>query len=162
MEISNACNLQHFFSAGRVVKIYIIKKEIIINAPAERVFSALTNSVEIPRFYPLKSVVSTWKVGSEVLYNGEINGTPFTDYGVIERLYSPRVYSYRYWSNNHGTERVDENFISINYDVESVGKTTRLTMFQSNIKSLELYELMNTQVWEFLLGSLKKYLEVRT
>ena len=76
MEISNACGLQRFFSSGHAMKKYIIKKEIIIDDPAERMFSALTNSVEIPLFYPLKSVVSTWTVGNEVLYNGEVNGAP--------------------------------------------------------------------------------------
>ncbi len=75
----------------------------------ERVFSALTSSVEIPQFYPLKSVESTWTVGGEVLYKGEVEGAPFTDYGVIEQLESPSVYRYRYWSDNHGTQRMAEN-----------------------------------------------------
>ena len=139
-----------------------IKKEIFIESTVERVFSALTCSVEIPLFYPLKSVESTWQVGSEVLYKGEVEGAPFTDYGVIEQLDAPRVYRYRYWSDNHGTQRVAENFISIEYQLTRADNGTRLTLLQSNIKSPELYQLMETQVWDFLLGSLKKYLEART
>jgi len=144
------------------LKKYTIKKEILIDAPVERVFSALTSSDEIPQFYPLKSVESTWTVGSEVLYKGEVEGAPFTDYGVIEQLESPCVYRYRYWSDNHGTQRVAENFLSIEYRLEGADEGTRLTLVQRNIKSPDLYQLMDTQVWDFLLGSLKKYLEART
>jgi len=144
------------------LKKYTIKKEVFIDAPVERVFSALTSSLEIPQFYPLKSVESTWEVGADVLYKGEVEGAPFTDYGVIEQLDAPRVYRYRYWSDNHGTQRVAENFISIDYQLAPADNGARLTLLQSNIKSTELYQIMDTQVWDFLLGSLKKYLEART
>jgi len=144
------------------LKKYTIKKEILIDAPVERVFSALTSSDEIPQFYPLKSVESTWEVGGDVLYRGEVESAPFTDYGVIEQLDVPSVYRYRYWSDNHGTQRVAGNFISIEYQLTRADNGTRLTLFQSNIKSPDLYQLMETQVWDFLLGSLKKYLEART
>lgn len=53
MEASNACALQRFFFGNHVLKIYTITKVILIDAPTESVFSALTNSVKIPLFYPL-------------------------------------------------------------------------------------------------------------
>jgi uncharacterized protein YndB with AHSA1/START domain len=136
-----------------------IHKELKIAAPIDRVFKALTTSEEIPKYFPLKYVESEWGVGSEVLYKGEINGAPFTDYGVIEKLESPTNYSYRYWSDNHGTERKDENFLIISYSLEEIPDFTVLKLTQRNIKSAQLYEMMNTQVWDFLLGSLKEYLE---
>ena len=55
-----------------------IKKEIFINAAPELIFDALTNSEEIIKYFPLKEVVSDWRVGSEVFYKGEINGKKFT------------------------------------------------------------------------------------
>ncbi len=141
------------------LKTYTVKKEILIEASAESVFSALTNSVEIPLFYPLSSVESRWVEGSEVLYKGDVDGAAFIDYGIIEKLDSPRTFRYRYWSDNHGTERIAENYISMDYTLESMGGNTLLTLVQSNIQSVELYELMQSQVWDFLLGSLKEYLE---
>jgi len=62
------------------LKVFTIGKEIELKAPIEKVFSSLTNTEEIPKFFPIKSVESTWKAGSEVLYMGEVNGNPFTDY----------------------------------------------------------------------------------
>lgn len=141
---------------------FIIEKVIQIAAPIEAVFSSLTNSEKIPQYFPLKSVESDWHVGSEVLYKGEINGSPFTDFGVIEKLSYPTSYSYRYWSDNHGTERTDENHLSISYSLEKSTEGTLLKVKQSNIKSAELYELMNDQVWDFLLESLKEYIEEHT
>ncbi|WP_206018670.1 SRPBCC domain-containing protein [Rubritalea profundi] len=94
-----------------------------------------------------------------MLYHGEIYGNKFTDFGVIEKLYRPHVYSYRYWSDNHGTERVDENYLTITYRLESITGGTLLKVNQTNIKSPELYELMDSQVWSYLLSSLKQYIE---
>ncbi|WP_394251083.1 SRPBCC domain-containing protein [Vibrio profundi] len=139
--------------------MFEIEKIVEINAPKARVFEALTNSDEIIKYYPLKEVASSWEVGAEVLYKGEVNGAPFTDYGVIEVLDDGNVYSYRYWSDNHGTERTPENHIFIRYALSETQTGTELKLVQSNIHSEELYSLMEHQVWDFLLGSLKSYLE---
>lgn len=141
--------------------MFEIEKVVQISAPMTKVFEALTSSNEIPKYYPLKEVLSTWKVGSEVLYKGEVNGFPFTDHGVIESLNEPSFYSYRYWSDNHGTERTPENHIFISYALSEIPEGTELRLVQSNIRSEELYNLMETQVWDFLLGSLKEYVEPR-
>ena len=141
---------------------FTIEKEIMINSPIEDVFSSLTDSEEIVKFFPLKSVKSEWEEGKEVLYKGEVNGVPFTDYGVIEKLSSPSIYRYRYWSNNHGTERTEENHLVIEYALSSYPEGTSVRVTQSNIKSKELYEMMENQVWGDLLGSFKQYLESRT
>ncbi|MEH6458229.1 MAG: SRPBCC family protein [Cocleimonas sp.] len=142
--------------------MFEISKKIHINASREQLFMTLTSSEEIPKYYPLIEVQSQWELGSEVLYKGEMNGSAFTDYGVIEKLDSPSVYSYSYWSDNHGTERLPENHMAISYQLSESNDGTDLTVIQSNIKSAELYELMKDQVWDFLLGSLKEYVEALT
>lgn len=138
---------------------FTIQKEIEITAPAERIFLALTTSEEIPQYFPLQSVESEWKIGEEVLYKGEVNNIPFTDFGVIEALAFPKTYSYRYWSDNHATERTEENHLTITYQLDPTSTGTLLRMTQNNIKSKDLYELMNSQVWDFLLTSLKNHIE---
>ncbi len=144
---------------GMKLETFTIEKQIELNAPIERVFTALTNSEEILKYFPLKSVESTWSVGSSVLYKGEVNGVPFTDFGIIEKLTSPTEYCYKYWSDNHGTARTEENYLTISYSLERSNERTVLTAKQSNIKSPEMYELMNDQVWSYLLNSFKEYIE---
>ena len=139
--------------------MFEIKKNINIEASMGRVYSALTSSEEIPNYFPLNAVKSAWQQGSEVLYTGEVNGVPFTDFGLIEKLETPTIYTYRYWSDNHGTERTPENHLTISYNLAECSEGTSLTVTQSNIKSVELFELMDKQVWDYLLRSLREYIE---
>lgn len=141
------------------MKNKVISKYVDISKPISFVFEALTDSSKIIKFYPLIEVLSEWKKGSEVLYKGELEGVPFTDYGTITSLVTPNEFSYVYWSDNHGTERTEENLVSITYKLAVVKKGTRVTIFQSNLPNQELYEAMDNFVWDFLLGSLKSYLE---
>jgi len=141
------------------LKTFSITKQIIIKASPEKVFATLTSSDEIPKYYPLNEVISSWQVGDSVHYKGEISGQAFTDYGVITELKHPEVYSYRYWSDNHGTENIPDNHLTINYTLLLVNGTTQLTLVQDNIKSEEMFNVMNTVVWDMLLNGLKEYLE---
>ena len=99
---------------------------------------------------------STWEVGSEVLYKGEVNGCPFIDYGVIEKYRFPIEYQYRYWSDNHGTERINENYLTISYNLAESPEGTHLSVRQSNIRSPEMYDLMNSLDMGFFAGFFQK------
>jgi uncharacterized protein YndB with AHSA1/START domain len=142
--------------------MFEVKKVIKINASAASVFTALTSSNKIIKYYPLKEVISDWALGSKVEYKGEVNGDAFTDFGVIEKFEPSTVYSYRYWSDNHGTERTKENHLVVSYFLSELEDGLELTLTQSNIPSQALYDLMNNQVWDYLLGSLKDYAEINT
>lgn len=143
------------------MELFTIEKKILINSPIEDVFSSLTDSNVIIKYFPLTSVESEWEEGKEVLYKGEVNEISFTDYGVIEKLSAPSIYRYRYWSDNHGTERTAENHLVIEYALSRSSEGTCVRVTQSNINSKELYETMENQVWDYLLSSLKQYLESR-
>jgi uncharacterized protein YndB with AHSA1/START domain len=138
---------------------FTINKTIFIKTSVGDVFDALTSSDKIVQYFPLKKVISNWKLGSEVLYKGEIEGNEFTDYGTITELTAPTKYSYSYWSDNHGTERTPENHLIISYTLTSINNGTQLELQQLNIKSEELFNIMNTVVWDSLLSSLKNYME---
>ena len=141
---------------------FTIKKEITINALPELVFDMLTDSDQIIKYYPLNEVVSKWKVGSEVLYKGEIDNNNFIDHGIIEILSRFSEYKYSYWSDNHGTERTPENHLSISYKLSKDTNGTKLELEQSNIMSKEMYEMMNATVWDYLLNNMKNYIEKTT
>ena len=141
------------------MKNFRVIKEITINATPEIIFDALTTSDEIIKFFPLNEVISTWKKGEPVNYKGEVNGQEFTDYGVITELSRPNKYTYTYWSDNHGTERTPENHLDISYSLSPVNNMTCLNVVQSNIKSEEMFNIMDTVVWDMLLKSLKQHIE---
>ena len=141
------------------MKTYSINKSITIDALPESIFDALTTSEEIIKFYPLNQVISDWIVGGTVYYKGAVNGEAFIDYGVITKLSRPYAYSYRYWSDNHGTEREADNYLTISYSLSLVDDVTELTVTQENIKSKQMYTVMDTSVWDMLLNKLKIHVE---
>ena len=141
------------------MKTFSITKQIMINATPEKVFDALTTSDEIVKYYPLNKVISNWGIGDSVHYKGELNEQAFTDYGVITELKRPITYSYRYWSDNHGTEKTPDNHLTINYTLSLVNDATELNLVQNNIKSEEIFNIMNNVVWDMLLNGLKEHME---
>lgn len=135
-----------------------IEKEIFIEAKPSTVFEALTNSEKIIQYLPLKEVISDWKVGSEVLYKGELEGVPFTDFGTIDILEPNEKFQYTYWSTNHGTERLPANHLTICYSISNSENGTLLKVEHTNFKSEEMHTVM-LNLWDFLLGSLKGFVE---
>lgn len=107
-------------------------------------------------------VISKWEVGSEVLYKGEIDNNKFIDHGLIEILSRPSEYKYSYWSDNHGTERTPDDHLSICYKLSKDASGTKLELEQSNIKSKEMYEMMDATVWDYLLNSMNNHIEKNT
>lgn len=137
---------------------FTIEKSIYIDANPEAVFDALTSSMDIVRFFPLKRVTSEWKVGGEILLDGEVGGAAFRDHGVIEAMSRPHHFRYSYWSDNHGTERTPENHLTIDYRLEPNQRGTTLNLRQSNLGTREMLLAMDA-VWDHLLSSLAKYVE---
>ena len=140
------------------MKSYTVEKTIAIAAPISEVFEALTDSDLIIQYYPLEEVVSDWKVGSEIVAKGSIEGQSFADYGTIDSLVPNKEFQYTYWSTNHGTERTPENYLTICYTFSETDKGTVLNLEQKNIKSEQMYNQM-LEVWDFLLSNLKTFVE---
>lgn len=137
---------------------FSIHKTLLINASPSAVFDALTNSDKIIQYYPLKEVVSTWEVGCEILLKGSNERKDFVDYGEIEILAINKQFQYRYWSDNHGTSRTLENYLTICYTLHEVDDGTHLVLEHKNLKSEKMYSEM-LSVWNFLLSNLKDFVE---
>ncbi|MGR8932204.1 MAG: SRPBCC family protein [Gammaproteobacteria bacterium] len=140
------------------MSILTIEKQIRIAAPTSKVFDALSDPEQIVQYYPIKSVTSSQEVSGPILFKGEVDGAPFTDYGIIEILERPQRFRYHYWSDNHGTADTPENRMVIDYQLSCDGDDTLLTLIHSNLLSADRQAMM-TPVWDFLLGCLKNYAE---
>jgi hypothetical protein len=62
----------------------------------------------------------------------------------------------------NNTERLPENHLVISYSLVSLKGGTQLELEQLNLKSEELFNIMDTIVWDSLLSSLKNYMETIT
>lgn len=132
-----------------------ITKQIQINAPCADVYHALTTSTEIVCYFPLDHVECNWQEGAPIIFSGSESGH---DIGVIDRLVPNALFQFTYWNENHGTENIKNNHITIRYELQESNNQTQLNLIQTNLPS-STYQDMMTGVWDYLLGELKQYLE---
>jgi len=138
--------------------MYSVTKSITIHTTKEKLWKALVTPEMIERYLMGARVSSDWKVGGEIVYQGEFNGVQFRDEGIIDIMDVEKEFKYSYWSANHGTTKSKENFVSISYKIEMIGHEVNLAVNQTNYKSKQLADGMN-QIWDLILGNLKKFLE---
>jgi len=126
-----------------------------MNSSASDVWKALTTSEQVSKYLFGAKVESEWKVGSRIVYSGNFNGNNFRDVGTITALEEGRLFSYSYWSANHGTANVPENHVTVSYLLEPEGNGTILTVEQKNYRSADIARMMD-DLWDVILKGLKE------
>lgn len=129
-----------------------------INAPASKVWEAITKSELIKKYMFGTDVISDWKVGSPIVYKGEWQGKPFEDKGqILEFVPGKRLVS-THWSPMSGVPDVPENYHKVTYELSERNGKTDVTIFQDNNASEE--EKTHSEAnWKTVLAGLKKLLE---
>ena len=135
-----------------------IRKTINIKSNKSKVWDALTNPKLVTQYLFGATVKSEWIVGSKIVYEGSFNGINFKDVGFINCLDFEKEFKYSYWSANHGTENIPENYVTVSYFITEDNTETKLDITQTNYKSKEIAEATN-QIWEIILNNLKTLVE---
>ena len=137
----------------------------LIDAPAKRVWSALTDPKAIAEYYLGAKVSTDWQVGHPITWSGEWKGKPYEDKGEILAFDPERELSYSHWSAMTGAEDKPENYHLVTVRLHGAGdRHTRVTLTQSNLdgsvsdedrQHRDDYE----QNWTTMLDGLKKVAE---
>ena len=136
-----------------------VSKSVEINAEPARVWNALTNPEIIKEYLFGTETITDWKVGSEIIFQGEYEGQKYRDKGVIKEIILNKVLSYSYWSGFSGLEDKPENYSLITYTLESSGnKKTKFTWTQKGYANEQSYEHSKNGMEEFL-ASIKAIIE---
>jgi uncharacterized protein YndB with AHSA1/START domain len=115
-----------------MVKQFKIQYKTTINAPLEKIWEALTNSEIVKQYFFGTHLVTSWKVGEPIVFQGEWEGQNYQDKGeVLEYEHNQRL-AYSYLSNWSGMEDLPENYLWVCYEVKADGEKTELTIHQSN------------------------------
>jgi uncharacterized protein YndB with AHSA1/START domain len=139
-------------------KTFIAKAMVTINAPAAKVWEALTTPEILKQYYFGADIISDWKVGSPIVYKGRWQGKSYEDKGSILAFEPPKLLVATHWSPLSGVPDSPENYHKVRYELsEREGKTT-VTLTQDNNASEE-EKTQNDQFWKMLLDALKKLLE---
>ena len=87
----------------------IVSKSVDINAEPSTVWNALTNPDIIKEYLFGTETITDWKVGSEIIFQGEYKGHKYKDRGVVRENSLNKLLSYSYWSGFSGLEDKPEN-----------------------------------------------------
>jgi len=129
----------------------IVSKSIIVNANNDKVWKALTNPEIIKEYLYGTETLTDWKVGSEIIFQGEYNGQKYRDRGVIlENILNTKI-SYSYWSIFYGLEDKPENYSSVSYTLADKGNNqTELIWTQKGFANEEGYKHSESGMDKFL------------
>jgi uncharacterized protein YndB with AHSA1/START domain len=139
-------------------KTYVATASTMINAPASRVWDAITKPELIEKYLFDTDVISDWKVGNPILYRGEWQGKPFEDKGQILEIEPERLLVSTHWSPLSGVPDLPEYYHTVTYRLSEKDGMTEVTILQDKNASEE--EKAHSEAnWKAVLDGMKKLLE---
>jgi len=137
---------------------FIAKAHITISAPIAKVWDALVNPEMIRQYMFGTNAASDWKEGSPIVWQGEWEGKPYEDKGVILQLKTERMLQYSHFSPLSGQADVPENYHTLTLELSTQEKGTLLLLSQDN-NSTEEDRDHSEKMWAMMLTGIKKVVE---
>ena len=136
----------------------VAKANIKIDAPVTKIWDALVKPEIIEKYMFGADVTSDWKEGSNITWEGEMDGKPYKDKGVILKIEKEKMLEYTHFSSLSGAEDKPENYHTLHYDLSSDGKSTSVSLTQDNNENEKAKE-NSEKMWKAMLEGLKKTVE---
>jgi len=112
----------------------------------------------LKQYYFGADIVSDWKVGSPVIYEGQWQGKSYEEKGTILTFEPEKLLVATHWSPLSDVPDSPENYHKVTYELSEQGGNTKVTLTQDN-NATEEEKMQNDQFWKMLLDGLKKLLE---
>ena len=136
----------------------VAKATTTVNAPASKVWDAITKPDQIKQYMFGTQVTTDWKVGSPIIYKGEWKGKAYEDKGKVLEIEPRKRLVSTFWSALAGLPDKPENYKTVRYELAPEGDRTKLTVTQDNNASqAEAQEA--EQNWNMVLDGIKKLVE---
>ena len=136
----------------------LAKAQTEIEAPASRVWEALTDPDQIKEYMFGSHVETSWEVGSPITWDGEYEGRPYQDKGEVLTYDEPRELSVTHYSPLAGQDDKPENYHTLVYTLEEKGGRTNLALIQDNCADEQEAEQFSAN-WQQMLDGLKAHVE---
>lgn len=137
-----------------------IERSVVIHAPRERVWRAISNIEEFSKWFGIQTVAPALAPGGRVdmisTHEGPHKGTSF--HFVIEEVVPQKRMSWRWPHKDDDSEKTTR----VEFTLEDVEGGTRVTVVESGFDALSLARRAkaiqeNSAGWEFQMASLQKY-----
>ena len=132
--------------------------ETAIDAPAARVWEALTDPEIITRYFFGTWVETDWKPGSPITWSGEYNGRSSQDKGQVLEVEPSRLLKFTHFSPLTGLPDIPENYHTLTFTLDEHDGGTRVSLAQDNNAS-EAEAQRATENWQVMLSGLKQTVE---
>jgi uncharacterized protein YndB with AHSA1/START domain len=139
-------------------KTLTAKATITINAPASKVWEAITNPKLIKQYLFGAEVITDWKEGSQIIYKGTYEGKAYEDKGNVLIVEPKKLLIITHWSPLSGSPDSPEYYHKVSYELAAENTYTRLTITQDNNPTKKEQE-QNANSWKMVLDGIKKLLE---
>ena len=139
-------------------KKFTAKATTTINAPASKVWEALTEPELIKQYLFGTEVTTDWNVGSPITYKGEWEGKAYEDKGKIIKFDPEKSLVSTHWSPLSGVPDIPENYHTVTYQLSEKDGRTEITILQDN-NATEGEKTHSEQNWRTVLEGMKNLLE---
>lgn len=139
-------------------KGFVAHASTTINSPVSRVWHALTDPDMIAQYMFGTNVVTDWQEGSRIAWQGEWQGKPYEDKGVILKLEPQRLLKYTHYSPLSGKPDAPENYHTVTVELSREGEQTVVMIAQDN-NDTEEARAHSEENWQSMLEGLKDVVE---
>lgn len=131
---------------------------IEIIASLDKVWDALVNPEKIKVYLFGTNISSQWKLGSEIVFEGEYQGQKYRDKGKITAIEKNKILQYTYWTSFSGLEDKEENYSFVVFQLEKKNNTIVLQLTQEGFPNEQAAE-HSSVAWKQILQTIKKMVE---
>jgi len=137
-----------------------LSKTIHIQAPAQRVWAALTTPALMKQWMSDEDIHihTTWEKNSPLYIHGNLHGLEYENKGTIITYEPAQQLAYTFWSTLSQVADIPENYSIIQFTLHEEDNTTTLTLTQTNFLTAVIYHHFNFY-WNVAIVLIKKQCE---
>ena len=131
--------------------------KITINAPASRVWEAVTKPELVKQWQYGAALITDWQKGHPIVYRNEWEGTVYEQRGTVLEIEPERLVKYTLFAPRPGLDEKPENTFIMTYLLEEANGQTTLTITQDDPREQPHEQAEEEE--NSVLNSLKKLVE---
>jgi uncharacterized protein YndB with AHSA1/START domain len=105
---------------------------IVINAPGERVWDALTKPELVKQWQYGSDLLTDWEVGSDIKFRTEWEGKIFEQWGKVLDVQQDKLIKYSLFAPRPGLEDIIENYFIMSYVLLNDNNQVTLEIIQED------------------------------
>ncbi|WPO79978.1 SRPBCC family protein [Flavobacterium sp. KACC 22761] len=105
---------------------------IVLNAPVEKVWNALTKAEFVKQWQYGSDLITDWKTGSEIRFRNEWEGQVFEQWGTVLEVVPNQKIKYSLFFPRPELEDKPENYFIMNYVLTEENQKTKLEIIQED------------------------------